>query len=49
MLVLEGRFGPLEQALVDAIGRADRATLEQVLRHATADTPEQLRSRLGLE
>jgi len=47
-LALQGRLGALDQALLDAIERADEATLERVLLHATTDTPEEIRARLGL-
>jgi predicted transposase YdaD len=48
LLLLEGRFGALDPALVAAIERADKPTLEQVLLHGATDTSEQLRARLGL-
>lgn len=47
-LVLQGRLATLDHALVAAIERADEATLELVLLHAATDSPEQLRSRLGV-
>lgn len=47
-LLLQGRFGTLDAALLAAIERADKATLEQVLLHAATDTPEELRARLGV-
>jgi hypothetical protein len=47
-LVLQGRFATLDAELLAAIARADEAALEAVLLHATSDTPEQMRARLGL-
>ncbi len=43
-LVLQGRFTTLDADLVAAIERADAATLEQVLPHATTEALEQLRA-----
>ena len=47
-VVLEGRFGPLADDLLSAINKADEATLEQIGAHATTDSLEQIRKRLGL-
>ena len=47
-LAIEGRLGPLDEELRTAIERADQTTLRNVLAHVAADTPEQLRARLGL-
>lgn len=47
-LVLQSRFEPLTDDIVNALDSADEATLETIGEHATADTLEQVRVRLGL-
>lgn len=47
-VVLDARFGPLDEALSSAIQRADEAALKDILAHAATDTAEQLRQRLGV-
>jgi hypothetical protein len=47
-LALEGRFGPLDDALVVALANADEATCEAIVAHITTDSPEQVRARLGM-
>ena len=47
-LAVQGRFGPLDETLREAIGRADEAALAAVLIHIATDTLEQVRGRLGL-
>jgi hypothetical protein len=46
-LAVEGRLGPLDDAIGAAIERADQTTLRSVLAHIASDEPEQLRARLG--
>jgi len=46
--VLEGRFGPLSQDIVDAINARDAAQLSEIAPHAGADSLKALRARLGL-
>lgn len=46
-LVLEARFGALNDEVMAAVNRADEAVLEAVVRHSATDTWEQVRSRLG--
>ena len=48
-VVLERRFGPLDESLVEAIGRADTTTLTSVLAAAVTEPLEQIRARLGLK
>ncbi|HEU5379130.1 MAG TPA: hypothetical protein VFV38_27220 [Ktedonobacteraceae bacterium] len=43
---LEGRFGQLDEEIIQALGRADKATLLELLRHV--ETLEQLRAKLEL-
>jgi predicted transposase YdaD len=45
-LAVEGRLGPLDNAIRAAIERADQTTLRSVLAHIASDEPEQLRARL---
>jgi hypothetical protein len=45
-LAVEGRPGPLDDAIRAAIERADQTTLRSVLAHIASDEPEQLRARL---
>lgn len=47
-LMLQGRFGPLPDDIVNALDSVDEATLEAVGEHAATDTLEQVRVRLGL-
>jgi hypothetical protein len=47
-LAMQGGFGPLDEDVLAAIQRADKATLENVLIHIATDTLEQVRARLGL-
>ncbi len=46
--VLEGRFSPLSQDIVDAINARDAAQLSEIAPHAGTDSLEELRARLGL-
>ncbi len=46
--VLEGRFGPLSQDIIDAINTRDAAQLSEIAPHAGTDSLEGLRARLGL-
>lgn len=48
-LALEARFGPLDDALIHAIGDADTPTLQAVLAIAATGPLEQIRARLGLK
>lgn len=47
-LTLRARLGELPLVVADAVARASVPMLEDLLAHVTSDTPEQLRSRLGL-
>jgi len=47
-LVLEGRFGQLDEALAAAIERASEETLKAALPHAASDSIEQVRVRLAV-
>ena len=47
-LVLEGRFQTLSDDFLQAINQADEPTLQDVLKHASSDSLEQVRARLGL-
>lgn len=46
-LVLEGRFGTLDPALLAVIAAADEATLRAVGKHAATDSLDALRAQLG--
>ncbi|GEM_PF-3321863 len=46
--VLEGRFGPVSDEIIQALKAADEATLKTVTALAGVDTLEQIRARLGL-
>lgn len=46
VLVLEGRFGALDEALRAAIAEASEAALREALRHAATDAPGQILLRL---
>jgi flagellar biosynthesis/type III secretory pathway protein FliH len=48
-LVLEGRFGTLDEALTAAIERAGEDILKAALPHAASDSLEQVRGRLAAE
>ena len=48
LTVLEGRFGPVGDYVVQALHKADEETLKVIAVHAGTDTLEQIRSRLGL-
>jgi predicted transposase YdaD len=45
---LEGRFGALDEEVLQALGKADEATLKAVVARVSSDTLEQMRARLGL-
>ena len=47
-LTLRARLGELPPEIADAVTRASVPMLEDLLAHVTSDTPEQLRTRLGL-
>ncbi len=47
-IVLETRFGVVEDDAQEAINGADETALKQLLRHAVADSREAFRARLGL-
>lgn len=47
-VALEGRFGPLGEDVLAALGQASEATLPEVVAHITTDPVEQVRARLGL-
>jgi len=47
-LVLEGRFGQLDEALAAAIERASEEALKAALPHAASDSIEQVRVRLAV-
>lgn len=48
-LVLEDRFGPLSEDLVLALTHADQDMLRGIASHASRESLEQIRSRLGLQ
>lgn len=48
LLTLRARLGELPPEIADAVTRASVPMLEDLLAHVTSDTPEQLRTRLGL-
>lgn len=48
MRILEERFGPLSQDVIDALNGADVPTLSELAVHLSADSLEQLSARLGL-
>jgi flagellar biosynthesis/type III secretory pathway protein FliH len=48
-LVLEGRFGQLDEALATAIERAGEDAIKAALPHAASDSLEQVRGRLAVE
>ncbi len=48
-VALEGRFGPLSEDLLAALGAADQAALEAIAAHLTTDDLAEVRARLGLE
>jgi hypothetical protein len=43
---MEGRFGPLDPALLAALAEADAATLRALMPHLATETLDQLRARL---
>ncbi len=43
---LEGRFGMLDAELLQALDRADRMALRDLMRHVSSDSLEQVRVRL---
>ena len=45
---LKLRFDPLPEDVVAAVNAADEATLQDLVEHASAETLEQLRKRLGV-
>lgn len=47
-LALEGRFGELSTDLLEALGRADEATLRELIKRVARDSLEQIRTLLGL-
>lgn len=47
-LALEGRFGELSDDLLEALGRADEATLRELIKGVAHDPLEQIRTLLGL-
>lgn len=47
--VIEGRFGPLSQEMVNAINALDATQLSEVAPYAGTDSLEELRARLGLD
>ncbi len=47
-VALEGRFAPLGDDLLVALGAADEAALRDLMAHITTDTLAQTRARLGL-
>jgi predicted transposase YdaD len=47
-IAVEGRFGPLGEEAVAALGRVDEATLREVVAQSAMLTLEQVRARLGL-
>lgn len=47
-LVLEGRFGTLDEAVRAALDQADETLLADLSRHAGTDSLEQIRARLGM-
>lgn len=47
--VIEGRFGPLSQDMVDAITALDAVHLSEIAPHAGTESLDQLRARLGLD
>jgi hypothetical protein len=46
--MLEGRFGPVGDDVIQALNKAGEETLKAIAVHAGTDTLEQIRSRLGL-
>jgi hypothetical protein len=48
-LVLEGRFGQLDEALAAAIERAGEDILKAALPHVASDSLEHVRARLAVE
>lgn len=44
--MLASRFGPLSQGIIQALSKADEATLEELVTHVATDTLEQVSQRL---
>jgi hypothetical protein len=49
LLVLEDRFGSLSEDMVKALEHADQDTLRGIAAHASKESLEQIRARLGLK
>lgn len=48
-VALEGRFGTLDEQLLDALRDADEETCKAILAHVTTDTLDDVRARLGIK
>lgn len=48
LAALGGRFGPLSEEVIAAIGTADEATLQEIVAQVATETLEQVRTRLGM-